>query len=89
MVCLTIAYTAKSASPGTLRTARRKFYSDASAMVGLYGCAGLAVLCMFGGWFAPYGIDQQFLGYQLLPPSWSRYGEVSFFPGLTTSDAMF
>lgn len=67
--------------PGTLRTAWRKFYSDASAMVGLYGCAGLAVLCMFGGWFAPYGIDQQFLGYQLLPPSWSRYGEVSFFLG--------
>ena len=62
--------------PGTLRTAWRKFYSDASAMVGLYGCAGLAVLCIFGGWFAPYGIDQQFLGYQLLPPSWSRYGEV-------------
>ncbi|EBZ8125033.1 peptide ABC transporter permease SapC, partial [Salmonella enterica subsp. enterica serovar Enteritidis] len=30
---------------------------------------------------APYGIDQQFLGYQLLPPSWSRYGEVSFFLG--------
>ena len=57
--------------PGTLRTAWRKFYSDASAMVGLYGCAGLAVLCIFGGWFAPYGIDQQFLGYQLLPPSWS------------------
>lgn len=67
--------------PGTLRTAWRKFYSDASAMVGLYGCAGLAVLCIFGGWFAPYGIDQQFLGYQLLPPSWSRYGEVSFFLG--------
>ena len=43
--------------PGTLRTAWRKFYSDASAMVGLYGCAGLAVLCIFGGWFAPYGID--------------------------------
>ena len=33
--------------PGTLRTAWRKFYSDASAMVGLYGCAGLAVLCIF------------------------------------------
>lgn len=45
--------------PGTLRTAWRKFYSDASAMVGLYGCAGLAVLCIFGGWFAPYGIDLQ------------------------------
>ncbi|MEN3208130.1 putrescine export ABC transporter permease SapC, partial [Klebsiella pneumoniae] len=39
------------------------------------------LLCVFGGWLAPYGIDQQFLGYQLLPPSWSRYGEVSFFLG--------
>ncbi|SXM38733.1 peptide transport system permease protein sapC [Klebsiella pneumoniae] len=68
--------------PGTLRTAWRNFYGDATAMIGLYGCAGLAILCIFGGWFAPYGIDQQFLGYQLLPPSWSRYGEVlwsSFF----------
>jgi cationic peptide transport system permease protein len=37
--------------------------------------------CALGSWFAPYGIDQQFLGYQLLPPSWSRYGEVSFFLG--------
>ena len=67
--------------PGTLRTAWRNFYGDATAMIGLYGCAGLAILCIFGGWFAPYGIDQQFLGYQLLPPSWSRYGEVSFFLG--------
>ncbi len=28
--------------------------------------SGVAVY--FGGWIAPYGIDQQFLGYQLLPP---------------------
>jgi cationic peptide transport system permease protein len=67
--------------PGALRTVWRKFYGDTTAMIGLYGCAGLVLLCVFGGWFAPYGIDQQFLGYQLLPPSWSRYGEVSFFLG--------
>ncbi len=67
--------------PGALRTVWRKFYGDTTAMIGLYGCAGLLLLCVFGGWFAPYGIDQQFLGYQLLPPSWSRYGEVSFFLG--------
>jgi cationic peptide transport system permease protein len=68
-------------TPGALRTVWRKFYGDTTAMIGLYGCAGLVVLCIFGSWFAPYGIDQQFLGYQLLPPSWSRYGEVSFFLG--------
>ncbi|WP_312310914.1 putrescine export ABC transporter permease SapC [Atlantibacter sp.] len=67
--------------PGALRTVWRKFYSDTMAMVGLYGCAGLTLLCLFGGLFAPYDINQQFLGYQLLPPSWSRYGEVSFFLG--------
>ncbi len=33
--------------PGTLRTARRKFYSDASAMVGLYGCAGAGCTVYF------------------------------------------
>lgn len=44
-------------SSGTLRIVWRKFYSDVFAMVGLYGCAGLVVLCIFGGWFAFYGID--------------------------------
>lgn len=67
--------------PSTLRLAWHKFYRDTSAMVGLYGCAGLLLISIFGGLFAPYQIDQQFLGYQLLPPSWSRYGEVSFFLG--------
>ncbi len=56
-------------TPGVLRTVWRKFYGDTTAMIGLYGCAGLVLLCVFGSWFAPYGIDQQFLGYQLLPPS--------------------
>jgi cationic peptide transport system permease protein len=48
-----------------LRTVWRKFYGDTTAMIGLYGCAGLVLLCVFGSWFAPYGIDQQFIGYQL------------------------
>ncbi|MGP3591788.1 putrescine export ABC transporter permease SapC [Vagococcus sp. WN89Y] len=67
--------------PGALRNVWRKFYSDTTAMIGLYGCAALLLLCVFGNLFAPYGINQQFLGFQLLPPSWSRYGEVSFFLG--------
>ncbi len=67
--------------PGTLLLTWRKFYADLPAMVGLYGCGILALLCLFGHALSPYGIDQQFMGYQLLPPSWSRYGEVSFFLG--------
>lgn len=67
--------------PGALRTVWRKFYGDTTAMIGLYGCGALALVCIFGSLFAPYGLDQQFLGYQLMPPSWSRYGDVSFFLG--------
>lgn len=67
--------------PGAFRLSWQRFYHDTSAMIGLYGFAILLFLCLFGHLLAPYGIDQQFLGYQLLPPSWSRYGDVSFFLG--------
>jgi cationic peptide transport system permease protein len=32
-------------TPGVLRTVWRKFYGDTTAMIGLYGCGALAVLC--------------------------------------------
>jgi len=67
--------------PSTLRNAWRLFYRDTSAMVGFYLFIALLLVCLFGRLLAPYGLDQQFLGYQLLPPSWSRYGDVSFFLG--------
>lgn len=67
--------------PGPLAQIWRTFYHDAMSMLGLYGFALLILLCLFGTLFAPYPLDQQFLGYQLLPPSWSRYGDVSFFLG--------
>lgn len=67
--------------PSPLRTAWNNFYGDVIAMIGLYGCGALLLICLFGSLIAPYGLDQQFLGYQLLPPSWSRYGDVSFFLG--------
>ncbi|WP_437612888.1 putrescine export ABC transporter permease SapC [Erwinia sp. V71] len=67
--------------PSSFRTTWRLFYRDTTAMVGFYGFIALLLLCLFGGLLAPYGLDQQFLGYQLLPPSWSRYGDVSFFLG--------
>ncbi|MCS3430104.1 putrescine export ABC transporter permease SapC [Klebsiella sp. BIGb0407] len=68
-------------TPSTLNLTWKKFYGDTTAMVGLYGCSALLLLCLLGGIFSPYQIDQQFLGFQLLPPSWSRYGEISFFLG--------
>ncbi|TKI08100.1 putrescine export ABC transporter permease SapC [Martelella alba] len=67
--------------PSPLRYIWRAFYHDVPSMIGLYGFALLLFLCLFGSLVAPYSLDQQFLGYQLLPPSWSRYGDVSFFLG--------
>nr|QVQ59654.1 peptide ABC transporter permease SapC [Enterobacter cloacae complex sp.] len=75
--------------PGTLRTAWRNFYGDATAMIGLYGCAGLAILCIFGGWFAPYGIDQQFLGYQLCRRHGHAMAKSLSSSGLMTWGVMF
>ncbi len=67
--------------PSPLRHIWELFYRDTAAMTGLYGFCALLLICLFGGLLSPYGLDQQFLGYQLLPPSWSHYGDVSFFLG--------
>jgi len=67
--------------PSPLRYTWSIFYRDTLAMIGFYGVVALIFLCIFGHLLAPYALDQQFLGYQLLPPSWSRYGNISFFLG--------
>lgn len=72
---------AEKRPPSPLRYTWGRFYRDTTAMIGLYSFIALLMLCIFGHLLAPYGIDRQFLGYQLLPPSWSRYGDVSFFLG--------
>ncbi len=66
-------------TPSPLRYVWQIFNTDIAAMTGFYGVLGLILLCLFGEIIAPYGLNQQFLGYQLLPPSWSRYADVSFF----------
>lgn len=67
--------------PSTFRLAWQHFYGNTLAMVGFYGCVILLLLCVFGRVIAPYDINYQFSGYPLFPPSWSHYGEVSFFLG--------
>ncbi|ADP12673.1 MULTISPECIES: putrescine export ABC transporter permease SapC [Erwinia] len=72
---------AEKKPPSPLRHTWGLFYGDTTAMIAFYAFIALLLLTLFGGVLAPYSIDQQFLGYQLLPPSWSRYGDVSFFLG--------
>ncbi len=74
--------------PGTLRTAGANFIVTPLRWSACTAARGW-LYCVFLAAGSPYGIDQQFLGYQLLPPSWSRYGEVSSSWGLTTFGPCF
>ncbi|MCC8378275.1 putrescine export ABC transporter permease SapC [Xenorhabdus sp. PB30.3] len=67
-------------TPSPLRVIWRFFYADALAMTGFYGVLILIILSLFGSHLAPYQFDQQFID-QLMPPSWSHYGNVAFFLG--------
>ncbi|GAB2929803.1 putrescine export ABC transporter permease SapC [Hafnia psychrotolerans] len=67
--------------PSPFRQMWSIFYRDTLSMIGFYGVLSLLFLCIFGHLLAPYALDQQFLGSQLLPPSWSSNGNVAFFLG--------
>lgn len=67
--------------PSALSYIWLRIHKDILAMIGLYGFLALIALTFLGSTIAPYQLDQQFMGYQLLPPSWSRHGDVSFFLG--------
>lgn len=54
-------------SPG--RVIWQHFTADIPAMIGFYGVLFLIALAIGGTWIAPYALDQQFAGHQLLPPS--------------------
>ncbi|MGL4861197.1 MAG: putrescine export ABC transporter permease SapC, partial [Enterobacteriaceae bacterium] len=68
-------------APGRGEIVWRTLRQDTLALIGLFGVLTLLVLCLTGSWLAPYTLDQQFLGYQLLPPSWSQSGNILFFLG--------
>ncbi|NHB95532.1 putrescine export ABC transporter permease SapC [Photorhabdus stackebrandtii] len=67
--------------PSPIKVIWHFFSSDMLAMTGFYGVFILVALSLFGGYLAPYQLDQQFLGHQLLPPSWSHHGNIAFFLG--------
>ncbi|WP_237386299.1 putrescine export ABC transporter permease SapC [Xenorhabdus sp. Sc-CR9] len=66
--------------PSPLKVIWRFFYSDILAMTGFYGVLILIALSLLGNYLAPYRLDQQFSD-QLMPPSWSHQGNVTFFLG--------
>ncbi|MDH2998134.1 peptide ABC transporter permease [Pasteurellaceae bacterium LFhippo2] len=54
---------------------------DTFALVSVYLFLGLLILVLLGYLFAPYSADRQFIGLELMPPSWSDKGEISHFFG--------
>ncbi len=54
---------------------------DTLAQVSLYLSLGLLFLVLFGYVIAPYAADRQFVGLELLPPSWRDNGQISHFFG--------
>lgn len=59
----------------------QSFRQDKVALISLYLFLALLVLVFAGKIIAPYADDQQFIGLELLPPSWDASGQISHFFG--------
>lgn len=54
---------------------------DRLALISLVLFIALLILVFAGYLLAPYSSDQQFVGFELMPPSWSNEGQISHFFG--------
>lgn len=57
------------------------FRQDRISLLSFYLLAGFILLALFGPWIAPYSPDWQFVGQELIPPSWNENGTVAYFLG--------
>lgn len=57
------------------------FRKDKLALASFYLFSLLLILVFFGSLLAPYNYNQQFVGSELMPPSWDKNGEISHFLG--------
>lgn len=65
----------------SLKTFWRYFRQDKIALGSYYLFLLLLTLVFLGSALAPYGYNQQFIGLELMPPSWDDNGEISHFLG--------
>lgn len=54
---------------------------DTMALISLYLFLGVIALTLLGYGIAPYAADRQFIGLELLPPSWIDNGQIAHFFG--------
>lgn len=59
----------------------RELRKDKITLISAYLFAALLFLIFFGKTISPYPSEQQFIGQELLPPSWDSAGQISHFFG--------
>ncbi|QGM80782.1 ABC transporter permease subunit [Otariodibacter oris] len=59
----------------------RLLRKDALALTSVYFFVLLLVLILLGHLIAPYDTNKEFIGLELLPPSWNNGGEIAHFMG--------
>ncbi|WP_040977556.1 ABC transporter permease subunit [Necropsobacter massiliensis] len=57
------------------------FRQDRIALISLYLFIALILTALFSPFIAPYSSDMQFVGYELIPPSWVDGGKIAYFFG--------
>ncbi|MDY4280395.1 MAG: ABC transporter permease subunit [[Pasteurella] mairii] len=65
----------------TLRDIWQLFSQDKIALTSFYLFLLLILTALFSRFIAPYHSDQQFIGLELLPPSWVQGGQIAYFFG--------
>ena len=57
------------------------FRKNTVALFSFYLLTLLILTALFSGWIAPYPHNMQFVGQELMPPSWVEKGQIAFFFG--------
>ncbi|MGQ0286063.1 ABC transporter permease subunit [Pasteurellaceae bacterium 22721_9_1] len=57
------------------------FRQDRIALFGFYAFVFMTIIAMISPWLAPYPSHMQFVGAELIPPSWNTEGKVAYFFG--------
>ncbi len=57
------------------------FRKNTIALFSFYLLALLTLTALFSSWIAPYSDNTQFVGQELMPPSWVDKGQIAFFFG--------
>ena len=62
---------------------------DKLALTSVYLFIALLLLVFFGHAVSPYQADTQFVGFELMPPSWDDRGQISHFSAQTIWGVIF